>query len=204
MIPVVFNPGSSTPERLPPPNIDEMETPPSAKVLRKGSTGYLRRKLEMTVQNAREWREFQTNPVSVKLLDPLTVPAVKSKVGKKQKLSDLTGSFKMNKILEKSREKGEANTKAQETSAASKKTAADKAAAKTMLDLAKNARKASKSAHLLGIWANCGDGCTCPKVYVHNKRLQCPAKGLKCCDQCGDIMKSACKKQACVAAAAAA
>jgi hypothetical protein len=189
VIPVIFNPGSTTPERLPPPNIDEME--------------YLQKKLEMTLQNARDWREYQSNPLAVKLLDPLTV---KSKKGNKQKLSDLTGSFKMYQILEKSNERDEAiNTKAQETSAASKKTAAEKAAAKAILDLANNARTASKSAHLLGIWANCGDGCRCPKLYFHKKRLgQCPTKGLKCCDQCGDIKKSACKKQACVAAAAAA
>ena len=108
----------------------------------------------------------------------------------------------MNEILEKSKENTAAKEKAQQTSAASKQTAAEKAAAKKTLDNANKAKKTSKRSHLESIWWQCGDRCTCPYVYVHNKRVPCPAKGLKCCDQCGDIKKQVCKKQACVAAAA--
>lgn len=205
MIPVMFNPGSTTPERIPPPHIDEMETPPSAKALRKGTAGYLQKMLGYAVGNARDWSTYQTNPVAVKLLDPLTIHAVKSKQGKKQKLSDLNGSFQCNRILELSSENTEAKEKALEVSAATKQTAADKAAAKKSQDLANNVRKSALNAQLFSTWTKCGVKCTCAckgfNVFVHNKRVPCPAKGLKFCEVCKDIKKSACKKQACLAAA---
>jgi len=96
---VQYLPGERTPVRVAPTPISELVTSPSAQLLRKGSIERVKRKLEQVLQAAKGWEEFQSNPMTVGMLVPLTMPALPEKRSKKR-LTDISGSFSFNEIIE--------------------------------------------------------------------------------------------------------
>jgi hypothetical protein len=50
------------------------------------------------MQAAKEWEEFQTNPMTVGMLVPLKMPALPEKRSMKR-LTDVSGSFSFNDII---------------------------------------------------------------------------------------------------------
>ena len=49
-----------------------------------------------------------------------------------------------------------------------------------------------EAADLLALWGLCGGGCAC------GLGDECPMKGMKRCEYCGDIKKTVCRKKTCI------
>ena len=201
---VQYLPGERTPVRVAPTPISELVTPPSAQLLRKGSTERVKRKLEQVMQAAKEWEEFQTNPMTVGMLVPLKMPALPEKRSKKR-LTDVSGSFSFNDIIGL-KKKGKAETAAAAEAIVTARTDRVANAARRGETAAVNAaRKVGEAATLASAWDKCaqGQGCKCPFVFFGGARMPCVILGLKKCSACGDIKKSVCAKRQCKEAIAA-
>jgi len=193
---VQYLPGERTPVRVAPTPISELVTPPSAQLLRKGSTERVKRKLEQVMQAAKEWEEFQTNPMTVGMLVPLKVPAPPEKRSKKR-LTDVSGSFSFNDIIGL-KKKGKAETAAAAEAIVTARTDRVANAARRGETAAVNAaRKVGEAATLASAWDKCaqGQGCKCPFVFFGGARMPCVILGLKKCSACGDVKKSVCAKR---------
>ena len=163
-----------SPERIAPKRLSELVTPPSEHALRAGTAARLAKKLKRVEGVMQEWEEFQTNPMHVKMLEPLQMHAV-PETAARDTLCSYSGSFQYNDIRVM-----KANKRSLEATAL--KEVAEKAAAKTALSVA---------------WDKCGLECKCPIVFFGGVRKCCPVKGMRKCLICGDVKKSVCQKQAC-------
>ncbi|KAK3265864.1 hypothetical protein CYMTET_25482 [Cymbomonas tetramitiformis] len=199
----VFSPPAPPPKLVTPPLVEELPSPE----VRKGSLEYYKLKYYDARNLANEWQTFETTPFQQGLLEPMVMPAPPPKPDR-GRLEEQPGSFLINGIRAKKRERRENDEAVQE------QRQRDRDLAERLKAEREEAARAAQQQAVDGraklearLWEKCTPVCTCACrgviLFVAGERVHCPIKGFKKCPFCLEIKKSICGKKECKAKRAA-
>ncbi|KAK3271485.1 hypothetical protein CYMTET_20164 [Cymbomonas tetramitiformis] len=194
----VFSPPAPPPKLVSPPLVEELPSPD----FRPGSLAYLKAKLADVRNLALEWQDFETTPLQQGLLEPVFMPAPPPKPDR-GRLEEHPGSFQINGIREKKRQRREHEEAVQEQRQRDRDLADRLRTEREEAASAAQQQAAATREKLEAAWQKCTPVCTCPwsgvVLFIAGSRMHCPVKGFKKCPFCFDIKKSICGKRECKA-----